>query len=359
MVHDRHVAARVFHTDQLTSDWLTEVMGVSDEVTSFQLDQIGTGQVGANFRLLLTWRDGTGPSSVVAKFAALDEQSRETGVQTLTYEREVAFYRELRDTVAIEAPHTYVVDIRPGTADVLVLMEDLAPRVQGDQLAGCSLDEAELAMLQAARLHGPRWGDPALWDYEWLNRRSGDEVDGAAGMLALLYPAFVDRFRNLLTAGALEVGAALVGGIDDWFRTAPPPVTVIHGDYRLDNMMFGRGTDRPLVVVDWQTPGHGHGANDVAYFLGAGLLPSVREAHEQDLVRAYHAELVRFPAAAEVSFEECWEQYRRHAFSGFVMAVVASMIVGRTQRGDAMFMAMANRHAEQVLHLGSLEFLDS
>ncbi|MDG2113434.1 MAG: phosphotransferase, partial [Actinomycetota bacterium] len=247
------MSSRVLHPDQLSEEWLTEAIGIDDQVVSFDRRQIGTGQVGANFRLALTWRDRKGPSSVVAKFASLDEQSRETGIQTLTYEREVAFYRELRDTVAIASPHAYAVDIRPGTSEVVVLMEDLAPRVQGDQLAGCSVAEAELAMIEAARLHGPRWGDPALWDFEWLSRRSGEEVDGAVGMLGVLYPAFVERYQWLLSPAALEVGSAIVAGIDGWFRDAPSPVTVIHGDYRLDNMMFGAGLERPLVVVDWQT----------------------------------------------------------------------------------------------------------
>jgi hypothetical protein len=39
------------------------------------------------------------------------------------------------------------------------------------------------------------------------------------------------------------------------------------------------------------------------------------------------------------------------------MAVVASVLVGRTERGDEMFMAMANRHAAQVNELGAAELL--
>ena len=39
------------------------------------------------------------------------------------------------------------------------------------------------------------------------------------------------------------------------------------------------------------------------------------------------------------------------------MAVVASMIVKQTDRGDEMFMAMANRHARQVVDLSSFDVL--
>jgi hypothetical protein len=39
------------------------------------------------------------------------------------------------------------------------------------------------------------------------------------------------------------------------------------------------------------------------------------------------------------------------------MAVLASMIVERTERGDAMFLAMAGRHGRQALDLDSEQFL--
>ena len=357
MGHDQAVAAQVFHPDQVGPTWVTAAVGIDDEVTAVVLEQIGTGQVGANFRLQLEWDGGSGPATLVAKFASLDPQSRETGIQTLTYEREVAFYSSLRASLDVAAPHVYVADIRPGTADVVVLMEDLAPREQGDQLAGCTVADAEMAMVQAARLHGPRWGDEALWDLDWLSRRVEAEIDGAVEFMGLLHSGFVDRYREALSPAALHVGDQLMAGLAHWYRSGPAPVTVTHGDYRLDNMMFGAEVDPPLVVVDWQTPGHGYGVNDVAYFLGAGLLPEVRVQHEVDLVRRYHGELTTYGSAAGVSFDEVWEHYRRYAFSGYLMAVAASMIVGRTDRGDEMFMAMANRHAEQAIHLESTDFL--
>ena len=44
---------------------------------------------------------------------------------------------------------------------------------------------------------------------------------------------------------------------------------LVHGDYRLDNMLFGTaGADRALTVVDWQTVSWGPALTDLAYFLG-------------------------------------------------------------------------------------------
>ena len=76
---------------------------------------------------------------------------------------------------------------------------------------------------------------------------------------------------------------------------------------------------------------------------------------EEGLVRDYLTELEAF--SITLSMDEAWAMYRRYTFAGFVMAVVASMIVKQTDRGDEMFMAMANRHAEHVVDLDAFSAL--
>jgi aminoglycoside phosphotransferase (APT) family kinase protein len=121
----------------------------------------------------------------------------------------------------------------------------------------------------------------------------------------------------------------------------------VHGDYRLDNMLFDASARaRPLTVVDWQTVQLGVGPSDVAYFLGSAFEPEVRRSCETELVTDYHHALVEEYGVADYPFEQCWRDYARASYSCLVMAVFASMIVGRTARGDEMFMAMANRSAQ-------------
>ena len=46
------------------------------------------------------------------------------------------------------------------------------------------------------------------------------------------------------------------------------PHTIIHGDYRLDNLFFGTDeSDYELAVIDWQIASRGGAAYDVAYFI--------------------------------------------------------------------------------------------
>jgi len=351
----------VFHPDAVTIPWMAAVLGREAELTDCQLEPIGTGQVGANYRAHLTWNDDGGPRTVVIKFAALDPQSRATGIQVGTYQREAEFYRRVAPMVEVAVPHLYYVDFVEGTADIVIVMEDLHPREQGDQLGGCSPNEATLALSEAAKLHRPFWGDETLFDLAWVSRRNPEQTAQTVALLEGLQPAFVERYRRDLSEEAIEISEHFVRNASNWFSEIPKPSTLVHGDFRLDNLMFAPtdlGVTPPVVVVDWQTVAHSHGAHDVSYFVGSAFEPEVRRHHEEQLVSHYFEELTKEEPIPPLTWDELWLNYRRFSWSGFIMAILASMIVGRTDRGDEMFVAMANRHASQVVDLGATEFLE-
>jgi hypothetical protein len=81
-----------------------------------------------------------------------------------------------------------------------------------------------------------------------------------------------------------------------------------------------------------------------------------RRRHEERLVAVYHDALVA-GGVGHYSFDACFTDYRRYAFAGYLMAVGASMLVERTARGDEMFLAMARRHAAQIVDLRSDELI--
>ena len=143
---------------------------------------------------------------------------------------------------------------------------------------------------------------------------------------------------------AVAAGEALGAGLDRWTAHRAAALTITHGDFRVDNMMFaGRGEGRQLTVVDWQTVGLGGGTADVAYFLGGSLPPELRRATESQLLGRYRDALAEYGISYPP--DACWADYRRHSWGGLVMAVIAGMLVSRTERSDAMFVTMANRHA--------------
>jgi aminoglycoside phosphotransferase (APT) family kinase protein len=172
----------------------------------------------------------------------------------------------------------------------------------------------------------------------------------------MMWPTFVDRYRNTLTDESIEVGTRMCAATT-WLDPDPVRTTICHCDYRLDNMLFADpGSARPVTIVDWQTVQLGAGVSDVSYFISAAMDPERRRAEERELVEAYYRALSGYDIG-DYDFDRCWDDYRRHSFGGFFMAVFASVVVGRTERGDAMFMKMANGAAAQVVDLDALEFL--
>lgn len=354
----------VWRPEGVSTSWLTAVLrhrGVlSDGVVSDVLiEPVGTGQMADCFRMRLAY-DGaaeTAPASVVGKFTAASDTSRSTALAMRTSEVEVRFYQQVAHTVAVRTPRCYFADVDPTTAQFVLLLEDLAIARPGDQVEGCSDDQAALALAELVGLHAPRWSDAGLTELPWLNRRSQESIAFAAQLLPALFDGFVERYGEALGPDVIEVGRRLLPHIDKYLRHQPGPYTVQHADYRLDNLLFGpAGEDPPLVVVDWQTVCVGPALADVSYFLGAGLSVEDRRRHEDDLVRHYHSSL-RARGVEGYGWDECWTDYRRYAYAGYLMAVGASMMVERTARGDDMFMAMASRHAAQVDDLASDDLL--
>lgn len=354
------VVKAVYDPDEVTASWLEQVLSAAGaisgrRVVGIDARPIGTGQVGANIRYRLTYdRPGPGPESVVGKFASRSEESRAAGVATLTYETEVNFYRDLAQTVEISRPHCHFASVEPGTADVVLILEDIdAPA--GDQLSGCNAAQARAVVTEAARLHGPRWGDPTLRQVPWLAAKL-DNAFERGPVVAMMFPTFLERYREELTEESLAVGARLCES-RTWLDPDPDTATICHCDFRLDNMLF-RPIDgpRPVTVVDWQTVQLGNGVSDVSYFVSAAMEPERRRREERALVEEYHRALSAYDIG-DYALDRCWEDYRRHSFGGFMMAVYASVVVGRTDRGDAMFMKMANGAAAQIVDLNALEFL--
>lgn len=356
------------------ADWLTAVLhaagvGTGHRVVAFDARSIGTGQVGENVRYALTWEGAEHgdadalPPSVVAKFPSASPVSRATATQVDTYRREVGFYRDVRHLVSIRTPGIHHVGWDPATHDFVLVMEDIRGAEQGDQIAGCTRDRAEAVVDEAVGLHAPTWDRvEELAGLDWLAFPNAERTGQMQMLFGLTLPGFLDRYGDRLTAEEQDIGRAVVdryaglaARVVEW-ADARGAWCVTHADYRLDNLLFGVDPGTPEVtVVDWQTAAVGIGPADVAYFLGAGLLPEVRRTHERDLVARYAAGLRA--AGIDVGDDAIWEGYVLGSAGGYLMAIIASQIVERTERGDDMFVAMATRHASQIVDCGLLDVI--
>ncbi len=350
---DPHPPIPAARTD-ITDEWMSRALGV--DVAIVEEQRVGTGQVGMCVRYRLEGSDEA-PARVVAKLPSDDDVSRATGVAMRNYEREVRFYKEIAPTVGIRTPRCYHADWDADSGLFVLVLEDLAPAQQGDQIEGCTVDEAALALDELAKLHAPRWADPTLADIAWLSHRDAQGVGMLQALYQSVWPGFLEIYAPVMTPSQVALGEQLGASLGRWVAGDDAPSAVTHGDYRLDNMLFGTPEGGyPLAVVDWQTPGRGPALSDASYFLGAGLLPDERRAHEVDLLRRYHEQL-QAGGVHDFSWDACWDGYRRFAFSGCIMSVIASMVVGSSERGIAMFSAMTERHFTHAEDVDAAEFL--
>jgi hypothetical protein len=352
------------HTDNvverpadLTAGWLTAAIDAGT-VADFTVERIGTGQMSECYRVGLTYADGAPrgarPDSVVLKVAATDPMSRQTGVTLRLYQREVCFYRDIAPRLHGPVAPCYHAAIDAASGFFDVLLGDANPAVVGDEIRGATTAQAQLAVTELARLQGPLLGDTTLADAPWLRR----DTPVNQALITALHAGFVDRYGDQIAPQHRMVCERLVSGFDDYRAEEAAEDRIqglVHGDYRLDNMLFGAaGAERPLTVVDWQTVTWGPAMTDLAYFLGCALPVADRRTHYDTLLDGYHTAL---GPQAPISLADVREGVRRQSFFGVMMAIVSSMLVERTQRGDAMFMTMLQRHCEHVLDTDALTTL--
>jgi hypothetical protein len=332
---------------EIDGPWLSAALG-RENLEVISTASIGTGQMSQSHRAKFA-EPGGGEESVVVKLASEDSNSRGTGVGMRAYYREIAFYKNLAERLRPVVPECHLARYDEAEGWFTLVLEDIAGAAQGDQIAGCSPTEAKLAITALAEMHAPVLGDLHVGASDWLNLPS----PLTQGLMTQLLPGFLERYDDRLDPAHVEVCERFVPVLDAWAADRRPPFGLIHGDYRLDNLLF---QDATCTVVDWQTVSWGPALVDAAYFIGSALSDEDRRAHEEDLIRTYHDVLVS-RGVESLSFDHAWEEYRRACFQGIVMTIAPAMVVERTDRGDDMFMAWIARCAQQILDLGSLELL--
>lgn len=355
-------------SEQLDAAWITDALSGSAvaggaTVTDVAFDGwIGTGQTGRNARFRVTWDDPRGrPATVVGKFPAGDERVRASAFASGSYLKEHRFYDRVATTVDVRTPECYAARFDPDAQDFVLLMEDLSASEQGDQLDGLDADRLSLAVEQLVGLHAPRHGE------EGLETFLGDDLpavtpDQAAMMAQMMYQGtlagFLERLGDRLDPDVAQLAEDFGALVAPWVLAgADRPATIVHLDYRADNLLFGTTTDAPpLVVVDWQTCSAGLGASDLAYVI-SGSFPDAadRAAVERDLVEDYRTRMAA--AGHETTPDDQWRDYRLGSLWGMIITVIATVEAVETERGNDMLTAMAQRHGRQALDLDALSLL--
>lgn len=343
--------------EDVTADWLSEVLSRADRavrVQAVEVSPIGTGQTGATYRVAVRYAGGRGdlPDSFVVKLPAQEDAVRDR--VALSYRSEHAFYSGVADTVEVPLPRCYHCALADDGAEFALLLADMAPAEQGDQIRGCTLEEARLAVAALAGLHGPRWCDPAWLSFAGTVMPKADEATarGLGDITRLAAQTTLDRLGPRMDPADAATVLESADLIAAWLLGAPERFSLLHGDYRLDNLLFNPARTR-VTVVDWQTLAVGLPARDLAYFIATSLAPDDRALYERELVEIYHRALEGH-GVRDYDAQTCWRDYCFGMLQVPLITTLGFAFSAATERGDDMVLAMLARGSRAIRELGTL-----
>lgn len=324
-----------FALEDITPSWLTEALASqgllkSAKVTCLDARVIGeeTGFLGLVAILTPTYSspEPGAPGSLILKIPT-PLKNRKLGQSLGVYEKEIRFYRDLKPTLNVRTPAHYysALDAFDDPEEVLVrlarinrlpmllvalvalawnlwvglfprhyvlLIEDLSHYRMGDQLAGCSREDAKCALTAMATLHAQFWNSEALDALRWIVPA---EMTGK--LIHLMYLQSIERYKKSESTTLSRHQLALI----DWIKDHGIALveiqrgvarTLLHGDFRLDNLCFDDQSGDAL-ILDWQTMTTGSAGTDLAYFLSAALPFEAPESDVEGLIEYYRVALGR------------------------------------------------------------------
>jgi hypothetical protein len=347
--------------DDIDAPWLESVFG--DAGVGGWLDDIavapiatGVGLLGAAVRVSLRWAapaPAGAPASVVVKLPSADARTRAIAEQFGYYRREAGVYRDLLPREGIRTPRALAV--LDGPIGPVLVLEDLADARAADQVEGATREQALTAAELLAGIHATFWDDATLHDHPWLPFPTDEVVAGYGRLFELTWPVFVNTMGARVPADHLSAAERAITRFDEVVATfAQGPHTLVHGDFRLDNLLFAPpdpemaalGADEPVPwVLDWQLAAGGRGPYDLAFFLAGSMTPNQRRLHERAIVERYHGYL-QLGGVGDYSLDDCWRDYRLGHVLNLPNPITALVAVPPGNERGAELLA---RNAERAL----------
>lgn len=301
------------------ASWITETMRSAGElrngaVTGFEIEPIGLGVgiMGLLYRLRLRYdAEGAGPASVVLKQPTDGPGARHVAEIFRFYEKEVGFYRDFAAHSPFVTPTCFMARHDSATDDFVLLLADVTDGQVHSQIDGCPPDAAHLAARALARHHAafadsPRFAEPGN---AWLPFASDSPTpEGVIQGVADARGPFREKFPEHATPELEALLDRYLESVHDLITDREGrPITLAHGDYRLDNLFFH--PDGDLTVIDWQICAKTGFAYDLGYFMSQSLTVEARRAHEPAVISSYLEELER--CGFHHDREDFIEDYRR------------------------------------------------
>ena len=383
-----------FSLKDITVDWFTMALRESgliddEKILSLTYKVIGeeagfNGEV-AIFKLEYSDQRSRAPKSIVLKIpTAL--KNRTLGQTMGLYEKEIRFYRDLESTINIRTPCHYYssLDVADDPDVVLerltglnklpmwliallsiiaswvisftprryaLLIEDLSGYRLGDQAAGCSEEDTKNVLTAMAKLHGQFWRSEKLEGMNWIA-----PIAATSKIIQMMFLQTVGKFKSVNKDRLLERQVQLVKWLNAngealTEKLGEEAATLLHGDFRLDNICFDDAKGE-ILLFDWQTMSKGPGGMDLAYFLSAALPFGTEAGKIDELISYYHEELSS--AGVEISAARLRWQYEMGLLATLhriIPAAHTGQLDLGSDRGPQMMLAWIDKTFDKVKDL--------
>ena len=361
--------------DDVTARWMQQALGAGRAserapIREIILEEIDARAVvmGTVLRCHLTGEepDAGIPATVIVKLPGTNAGNLRMSRRLQMFRREYDYYTLAAPLSPVRSPALLYGDFDSGSNRFVLVLEDLKEMQTLSQLEGASAGQARIALRTLARLHGTFWnrGDQPplnrIYDVLATRRRAALQlayVTNLAPTFERFGSLFSPKMRGLAEAYAPRI-AAHIGAV------ASGPRTLIHGDFRLDNILFpaapgdaeaaaAREGQEEVALIDWQVSGLSTPLYDVAYFLGSSVTTAVRRRVEHAALAEY-TEIIRNIGVEGFTFDQCWRLYRECTLGRLLAAV---LVCGGLDLGDDRGREMAEVGLQRTL--AAIEDLDA
>ncbi|HEY9216535.1 MAG TPA: phosphotransferase, partial [Phenylobacterium sp.] len=208
----------------------------------------------------------------------------------------------------------YIMDMVEGR----ILWDQTLPKYEPSERRAIFMDK----LRTLAALHNTDYQAIGLGDYGKPGNYMGRQVDRWTKQYKASETQHIDEIEKLI----------------DWLpKTLPPQerTSVVHGDYRLDNMIFHPTEPKVIAVLDWELSTLGEPLADFTYLLmnwvngTVATIPDL-EAHGIPTVEEYVAEYCRLTGRDGLPDLNWYFAYNIFRLAGIVQG-----IVGRARDGTA------------------------
>jgi len=346
-MENRYIPTKI---EEITTEWLTGALTASGVLKNNSVRNVtskiigeGQGYMGSLAQLSLEYEkpDNTLPSTMVAKIPTQETKNKMIMEAFWNYEREIRLYEEILEHIQIRTPRCYFSDFDPGPGEkwmntaysrygklpqglmllyfiyvgirnvrqkrrYILLFEDFGNLEQIPHKDGCSYEDVKMVMKPLGIAHASFWENPLLSKY-WLKDHA--DMSNVVGFLSSRWPSVIKKeFPGKVSKKELEVFNWLNTNnkkLDDYTKARPH--TLIHTDFRLDNIFFDRGKNE-IVLIDWQASCPGMGLFDPAFFMLNCCSHPINPKQEEELIAIYHQGLVE-GGVSNYSLDECMSDY--------------------------------------------------